>query len=122
LVQPGREVSFAGQVPGAIKPSSNQVLIVPAYHMFGSDMLGRYTKGIQDRSPEPYVLMNTKDAGRLGFTAGQKIKINLCGKDFELELKLAEHIAEGAAAVPAGLPGLPWDGTPFIHSFSEVPR
>ena len=67
------------EVPTAFAPSSDEWLLVPLYHIFGSEELSLSAPGVAELAPKPYVALNAEDAKRLGVEAGEQIKIKLDG-------------------------------------------
>src|SRR5262249_44375638 len=94
-------------VPEAFMVRNEKWLLLPQYHVFGSDELSMNSKGVRELSPEPYIALSTNDAAKLGFNNGQKIAVIVFEQAYELPLKIDNSLPNGLALVPAGLPGMP---------------
>jgi NADH-quinone oxidoreductase subunit G len=94
-------------VPEAFMVRNEKWLLLPQYHVFGSDELSMYSKGIRELSPEPYIALSANDAAKLGFNNGQKIAVIVFEQAYELPLKIDDTMQNGMALIPAGLPGMP---------------
>ena len=71
------EPAFAGlksfvEVPHAFARRSDEWLIVPHYHIFGSAELSVLSEGIAERAPQLYIAVNDDDAARLGVNDGEQ--------------------------------------------------
>jgi NADH-quinone oxidoreductase subunit G len=97
---------YFGEVPTAFVPSSTEWLLVPLYHIFGSEELSLSAPGVAELAPKPYVALNAEDAKHLGVEAGEQIKIKLDGATHSLPVKIKAELPLGIAGLPIGLPGL----------------
>jgi NADH-quinone oxidoreductase subunit G len=91
----GAKFSFFEQLPPAFETREDQWLVVPCYHIFGSEELSRSAPAIAELSPEPYVALNPEDASSLGK------EVELFGQ--RLTVKTAAELPRGLAGVPAGV-------------------
>ena len=66
-------------------------LVVPLYHIFGSEELSRSAPAIAELSPEPYVALNPEDASNFGK------EVELFGH--RLPVKIAPDLPKGIAGV-----------------------
>jgi NADH-quinone oxidoreductase subunit G len=92
----GNRHGFFDQMPPAFEPRPDQWLLLPLYHIFGSEELSRSSPGIAELAPQPYVALNPEDAGR--FAA----EVELFGS--RLPVKVVADLPRGVAGVPAGVP------------------
>jgi NADH-quinone oxidoreductase subunit G len=76
-----------------------EVLVVPIYHVFGSEELSVRASGIAGLCPAPYLAMNPVD--------GQIVGISLSGHELHLPVRFDESLPPGVACIPAGIPGVP---------------
>ncbi len=81
----------------ALGPS--EVLVVPIYHVFGSEELSVRAPGIAALCPAPYLAVNPVD--------GQVAGISISGYELRLPVVVDESLPMGVAAIPAGIPGVP---------------
>jgi len=78
-------------------------LLVPLYHIFGSEELSRFASGIAELSPKPYIAMNRDGAARFG------AEVECLGH--RIAVKVEPELPDGIAGIPAGVP--PFAGFPL---------
>ena len=103
---PGDRGAYFVEVPPAFAPTLGEWLLVPLFHIFGSEELSASAPGIAELVPKPYVALNAEDATRLGVEAGEHIKIELEGAAYRFPVKIKTELPPGIAGLPVGLPGL----------------
>lgn len=108
LIDPGSQLpgTYFGQVPTAFAPNSEEWLLVPLDHIFGSEELSLSASGVAELVPKPYVALNANDANRLRVEAGEQITVKLDGTTYSLPAKIKVELPPGIAGLPVGLPGL----------------
>lgn len=108
LIEPAGGAGFAyfEDVPAAFKRRDGQWLLMPLYHIFGSEPLSMFTPGLAELAPQPYLALNPADAEQLGLAEASSVAIELEGLEQQLPLKLVPSLPPGLAGLPAGLPGL----------------
>jgi NADH-quinone oxidoreductase subunit G len=67
LIEPGAgaKVEYFTEVPEAFERRDGYLLVVPGYHVFGSEELSMLSSGVAELAPMPYIAVNPEDAGRL---------------------------------------------------------
>ncbi|HWJ49123.1 MAG TPA: hypothetical protein VNS62_15815, partial [Candidatus Udaeobacter sp.] len=113
IEQDGAEFRFFGQPPPAFEARKDEWLVVPLYHVFGSEELSLSAPAIAELSPEPYVALNPEDASNLGK------KVELFGH--RLPVKIATELPKGIAGVPAGVPPFAGLDLPVWSRISRLP-
>lgn len=110
LIEPSLEAGwqYCSTVPAAFRPQPEKSLLVPIFHIFGSEELSRNAQGIAQLAPLPYVALNPEEASQSGVNAGERIKVSIEGSLFELEVMLRADLPRGVAGLPVGL--LPFEG------------
>jgi NADH-quinone oxidoreductase subunit G len=103
---PDLQGKYFDQVPPAFAPSSDEWLIVPLYHIFGSEELSLSAPAVAELAPQPYLALNEKDAKRLRVQAGEQVTIQLDGMAHSLPAQIKAELPLGIAGLPVGLPGL----------------
>ncbi len=108
LVEPhaGARPEFFGAVPPAFEPRTGRLLLVPLFHIFGSEILSALSPGIAELAPSPYVALPPAVAAEQKIAAGETIRVEMGGAALELPVKIVESLAKGTAGLPAGLPGM----------------
>ena len=88
-------------MPGAVW------LIVPAFHIFGSEELSAMSAPIAQLAPAPYIAMNEADATKLALHEGDLLSIRVdVGNPMSLVLRITPGLPSGLAAVPSGIGNL----------------
>ena len=103
---PHLQGKYFDQVPPAFAPSSDEWLLVPLYHIFGSEELSLSAPAVAELAPKPYLALNQEDAKRLRVQAGEQITIKLDGMAHSLPAQIKAELPIGIAGLPVGLPGL----------------
>jgi NADH-quinone oxidoreductase subunit G len=100
------ELHFFDNIPDAFEPKTKEWLVVPAYHIFGSEELSSKSPAIAERKPQALFLINKEDAERNNIADKQKIKIDISGNTLEINLKIDDSLPKGVAGLSYNLPGL----------------
>jgi NADH-quinone oxidoreductase subunit G len=108
--RPEAEGRYFTEVPEAFARREGYLLVVPGYHVFGSEELSLSSRGIAELAP--YLGVNPEDAGRLIVAANGRVDITLGGTPHDLPVAILPTVPPGLAVVPMGLPGLTWNGQP----------
>src|ERR1700685_513613 len=103
LIEPGRQPITSSQTPPAFQPEAGDWLILPAFHIFGSEELSLQAPGIAELAPRPYIALNPADAEQLNAGNGDLIKVNLGNSSYHLEASLRSDVPRGIAPIPAAI-------------------
>jgi NADH-quinone oxidoreductase subunit G len=109
LIEPkqgARAMSF-GNAPGAFERRSGEWLVVPLYHIFGSEELSMLTPGVAEQAPQPYLALNPDDARRLNVKEGGIVEVPFLKRIRNLPVRIVTGLPAGVAGLPVGLPGMP---------------
>ncbi|MBI5057105.1 MAG: NADH-quinone oxidoreductase subunit NuoG [Nitrospirae bacterium] len=104
-LQSGRPDYFY-DLPGAFILHHGEWLIVPLYHIFGSEELSAISGGILELVPKLYLGLNPEDLRSIGKKEGETIELNLLNRKYDLSVKAMPYLPRGIAGLPYGLPGL----------------
>jgi NADH-quinone oxidoreductase subunit G len=115
---PGAGTEWFRDVPPAFHPVAEVVpigaggddtrgLAVPLYHIFGSEELSVFSRGVAHLSPGPYVALRPDDAARIGVKEGGLVCVTAAGAEYRLPVRLRPSLPEGVVGLPAGLAGGP---------------
>ena len=85
------------------QPRSGEWLIVPIYHIFGSEELSVHSPGVKDLSPPAYLAMNDEDAKRLGSVSGGTVEFKLRDTSYRAPLHIRPDLPTGVAGIPVGV-------------------
>jgi NADH-quinone oxidoreductase subunit G len=106
LIEPSSQArwQYCSTVPAAFKSKPGEWLLVPIFHIFGSEELSRHAHSISQLVPRPYLALNSVEASQLGVNAGDQIRVAVEDSLFQLEVVLRSDLPRGVAGLPAGLP------------------
>jgi NADH-quinone oxidoreductase subunit G len=94
--------------PAIFESQEDHLLIVPLHHIFGSEELSAMSPAVGERSPSPYVLVNTADSADLKLRENDELSFEVGGQPYQLPVKVSSDMPRGMAGLPYGLPGLPF--------------
>jgi NADH-quinone oxidoreductase subunit G len=86
-------------VPDAINYKNNEWLVVPLYHIFGSEELSLLSPGVAQRAPKPYVALNPEDASQIHAIQGEMAEISTDQGNYLLELMIFPDLPRGIAGL-----------------------
>ena len=102
----GQEAVYFTDVPEAFIRREREWLVVPAFHIFGSEELSVLGPAVSERVPKPYIGMNESDANSLRKEEGDEVALNLGDVIRTLPVRIIRSLPSGLIALPVGLPGL----------------
>jgi NADH-quinone oxidoreductase subunit G len=110
LIDPAQQStwSYFPEIPATFRTESDSWLLVPCFHIFGSEELSRLATGISQLVPRAFVGLNATDAARLGVKTGDLTRVAIDGSIYDLEASLRPDVPLGVALLPAGI--APVDG------------
>jgi NADH-quinone oxidoreductase subunit G len=108
LIEPSQEAKalYFDQIPPPFEGREDQWLILPLYHIFGSEELSALAPAIAERVPTPYLALNPADADKLGVEPDSRIELTLGEKSYHLPVCYYSSLLPGTAGIPYGLPTL----------------
>ena len=98
--------NFFDNIPASSTRREGEWLVVPLYHIFGSEELSVVSPGVAECAPGPYVALNPGDAGTLGLKEGMEVELTVAGGLLHLPAVYRSGLPHGAIGIPVGLPGL----------------
>jgi NADH-quinone oxidoreductase subunit G len=122
LLEPTRaeKIAYFEEIPPAFERREDEWLVLPFYHIFGSEELSVLTPGVAERAPGPYVALNPQDATKLGADAGREVRLAADGAEYRLPVRLVDSLPPGTAGVPAGLPG--FEGMALAGKYVKISK
>jgi NADH-quinone oxidoreductase subunit G len=99
---------------------AGEYMILPLYHIFGSDELSAQSPAIVERVPQAYIGMNDDDALNASIKEGSILEIALNGKLSWLPVKLNLGLPKGVAGLPKGLPQTAGIHFPFVTTLKPA--
>ncbi len=114
LIEPTQagQKSYFQKIPVGFQRRKDEWLIVPTYHIFGSEELSAISRSVAERVPEPYLLLNDDDAVDLDIAGGSVAQIDMVKWARRLIVKLDPSLPKGIAGLAVGLPGSDWINLP----------
>lgn len=109
LLEPGGSAP-AGATRKAATPSevsgTGETLVVPLYHIFGSEELSARSPAIRERGTEAYLALHATDGGKLGLREpGGRVRLHLGDRELTLSVLYDNTLPEGVAGLSVGGPG-----------------
>jgi NADH-quinone oxidoreductase subunit G len=98
--------TYFSTVPATVKSPEDQWLVVPLYHVFGSEELSRLAPAVAELVPKPYLAVNSDDSRVLQLTSGDEVELKVSGLACRLVVEVRSDLPRGMAGVAAGLTSL----------------
>jgi len=109
-----RQAKYFNDIPSSFHPSNDELLVLPLYHIYGSEELTALSPAVKERIPQAYIALNENEARRKGLNAeGGKVEFYYQDKKWELSLKIDNSLPDGIAGLPKGLNETSGIGYPF---------
>lgn len=102
--KPAAARPYFSRVPSPFRPRPEEWLLIPRYHLFGSEELSRAAPAIMERAPSAYLLLHPEDARRLQVGPGEEVGIRIGDRTYRLPAEIGAEIQKGAAGIPVGIP------------------
>ncbi|MFO0753844.1 MAG: NADH-quinone oxidoreductase subunit NuoG [Thermodesulfovibrionales bacterium] len=105
LIEPpaGPEAPAAGVVPAAFQQREGEWLLLPLFHVFGSEELSVLSPGIAELAPSPYLALRPEDAAALGLQEGEEAEVLCNGALYRAPVSFMPSLPKGTAGIPAGV-------------------
>lgn len=100
------EVGYFRSIPGAFERRPNQILVLKAYRIFGSEELSVLSPAIAERAAPPSLAISASDAATLGISDGQVVRISISEFSGIIAAHIDTSLPAGVAALPTGMPEL----------------
>lgn len=105
LLEPSEEskADYFKNIPSLFKPKEGEWLVIPFYHIYGSDELSAHSSAVVERIPPAYIAINENDAKKAGVTnAGEQVEFYFNNEKMMLAVKYENSLPEGIAGLPKG--------------------
>lgn len=94
-------------VPDESMPEKSNVwMILPVYCIFGSEELSAAGQAVKERIPQPFVLVNSKNAPILPVNDDGTFSLNIGGKIIKVLARMDDSIPEEIIGLSVNLPGM----------------
>ena len=107
------ERSGDGFSPENVAANGDGFAAARVHALFGSGELAASSAPIGERTPAPFVLLNSSDAKKLNVAAGAGVRVD--EMQVSLAVRIDDEVGVGVAAIAQGLPGLPPLTTATVH-------
>ena len=97
---------YFGKVPSPFEKKEGRFLVLPRYHIFGSEEMSSRSPGISGLVPEPYIGLNAEEMEGLEVREGEEVEIRIGARNLFLPVMSMPSLPSGTAVLPAGIPGL----------------
>ncbi len=105
----------------AKKPKKDELLIVPIVELYDRKPAFRASEDlIGEHIPQPYVVLNTEDANRLGIAEGDLVTVGYVVQGIEVKVRLDPVAPVGAILLPRHLGERPTPAVPVAGSVRKV--
>jgi NADH-quinone oxidoreductase subunit G len=88
--------------PEAFAAREQKWLLLPRYHIFGSEELSATVGAINELTPKPTISLSFDDASQLGVIDGSVIRLQTDQDEVLLPVNVQEGLSNGIVLVPAG--------------------
>jgi len=104
--------TYFTELPEAFEKRAGHLLVVPGYHIFGSEELSILSPAVAELATKPYIAVSPEDAGSLIVDGGGLVEVAFSHVSHHLPVRISPTVPQGMAVVPMGLPGIQWNGLP----------
>jgi NADH-quinone oxidoreductase subunit G len=108
LIEPEAKIQapYFSRIPEPFQTRRGQWLVVPLYHIFGSEELSASSPPVAQMTPKPYLALNAADSAELQVGEGSMVELLLAGLAIRIPVLIRPELPKGVAGLPTGLPGL----------------
>ena len=92
-------------VDGGEDAHAGEWLIVPRYHIFGSEEMSALAAAVAGMAPRAHLVLNEADAGRIGVHPGSEALLDVAGLTLAMPVEIRADVPPGIACYPSGMPG-----------------
>jgi NADH-quinone oxidoreductase subunit G len=116
----GIENTYFGQGSQNIAAEKDEWHIIPVNQIFGSDELSSVSSSVLQKTPEPFVLINQKDADIISINDGDYVQLEILKVNLKVKVKIVSSIIQGLAGLSVNLPGMPFFNIPGTGKFHKL--
>jgi NADH-quinone oxidoreductase subunit G len=113
-------VAFFRHSPEAFQARDGAWLLVPLYHIFGTEELSVLAPAVAERMPAPYVALSRADAAALQVEPGDILACTLGSMTQRLPAHVEPGLPRGIAGLPVGLPAFQGMSLPAWCTLTKV--
>lgn len=90
-------------IPEKFNAANSHFLLLPNYHIFGSEELSARSPAIKELTPSANVQINAKDADSLGVKLGDQLAVQLDDAEIHVDVQINDSTPAGCAGISASL-------------------
>lgn len=113
------QIPLFGNVVSTTPIPKGKWLIVPVYTIFGSEELSSMAPAIVERTPEPFVLINRKNAQTMALNHNGLLTLKINQMSMEVSLRIEDSLPEGMIGLSVNLPGMEYIELPDYGELSQ---
>lgn len=119
LIEPAADARppYHDGIPPAFARRQGEFLVLPAFHVFGSEELSLRTPAVAQRAPGPSVALHPDDATEIGLASGGIADLALAAENWRLPVRTDSALPRGTAMLSVGLPQL---ATPPLPAWARI--
>lgn len=100
LIEPSQEAwSYFFNVPNSFRAEPGNWLLLPGFHIFGSEELSRHAPAIAQLEPRPFVVLNAAEGAPLGLKPQERARVRIGNSIHEFVVLLRPDVPAGVALV-----------------------
>jgi NADH-quinone oxidoreductase subunit G len=106
LIKAAESLTFSKfeEIPDAFEAKDNGLLMIPQNLIFGSEELSSMALAVQQRIPDPFVVISRSDAEKYGIEEGQNLLLTAGDTKLAGKAIIKERFPKGIAGIPHNLP------------------
>jgi len=94
-------------VADQVDATHKRLTIVPIPHLYAGGGAAAHDPALAEMRPKPFAIFNPADAGRLGLSSGDRVRLTGAGGSIEVEARTGAQPPVGVALVVADMPEAP---------------
>jgi NADH-quinone oxidoreductase subunit G len=121
LIEPSQHLKaeYFNEIPEAFSLREGMLLIIPSYHIFGSEELSSLSPSVCELTTGPYIAVNPEQVSDIEVRDDGTVEVAFSDISYYLPLKVNPSVPKGLALVPMGFDGLQWDGIPVWRKLGK---
>lgn len=89
----------------ALHIEEGKLLLLPSYHIYGSEPTSAISAAVSKRVPKPYIGLSAADAESMGLAEGDTVGFTVGDKQISLPYHKVKGLPSGVGVLPVGLTG-----------------
>ncbi len=113
------QMAYFTNMPEPFESRESEWLVIPIYHVFGSEELSMAAPGIAEIASSPYLGISVDDAETLNLMEGEIVEVALDKTAKLIPTRVLANLSKGVTALTVGLPGLGYIDLPVWGRFNR---